>query len=698
MNLVVEEIPGTKVAVDTGSETVTCTTPAPAQPPSVAGSESAPQRPRVELPGPGREISEFAADVGRVMGPRRVWFVKGDQVVEIRQQQFSKTVRSVVFHMLTANETRTVIEQHLQTGHWRKSREGEEFVPQSMSAEMAAALLAAPQLRCELPVIERILDVPIPYLAEGELVFAARGYDERLNTYCPLDAPEIRPMSMQEANDILHELQHDFCFADGLSVTLSTARLLTPLCRGLMGWSSRPPVWVFEGNRARAGKDYLAGCTTVLYEGRANEDVPLETEGEETRKRILAALQSGRRFMHFANCQGYIHNAAFEHAATAKVFSARNLGRTDGASDVTLPNEIEFSLSANTGFSFTEDFNLRCRKISLHYAEEDANSRVFRYPDLHGWVLEHRSDLLSAMAALIRHWNAQGRPPGPTAFTSFPEWARVGGGIMVCCGLGDPCHAQLDSGLTGDTLSGDMKKLFQLAQDEFRDKPVSKQELYRLLSECTDQDLFVWWDLTDKSGQTAFGKKLKQFNRRILGGIQLIINDQDPKRPRYRFSPPVVLPAINATDQVFLSNRRPPEWEHREHWVPQTYNEVYYIPVAGGADVPDVAEVPKPAPSKDSVVVAEGVGALVGEQEPDNPVHTLPGAPLQQPAPSKKSRGRKEPGALEAMFGITPEKQREIIQAYGDQHQATEQNLEDQSKGRGSVPSSNKPASKQGIK
>jgi hypothetical protein len=74
-------------------------------------------------------------------------------------------------------------------------------------------------------------------------------------------------------------------------------------------------------------------------------------------------------------------------------------------------------------------------------------------------------------------------------------------------------------------------------------------------------------------------------------------------------------------------------------------------------------------------------------------------AALPKPAPSvqKKHRGRKEPGMLEAVYGITPDMAQAIIQA-NQSPKATEQNLEDQSKGRGSVPSSNKPASKQGIK
>ena len=71
--------------------------------------------------------------------------------------------------------------------------------------------------------------------------------------------------------------------------------------------------------------------------------------------------------------------------------------------------------------------------------------------DLHGWILEHRQELLNAVAGLIQYWHQQACPPGETAYTSFPEWARVVGGILVTCGLGDPCVPQLDGTLTSDT-------------------------------------------------------------------------------------------------------------------------------------------------------------------------------------------------------------------------------------------------------
>jgi hypothetical protein len=385
--------------------------------------------PNVFLPADGRNMSDFASQVGRIMGPKKTWFLKGDVAVEVREVQITEDVRTNVYHPLSAAEVISAIEDHLLTGRGFKGQDGEVvFAKRSMSREIATALLASPQFKRQLPRIDRILDVPVPYVQDGALVFASTGYDQRLNTFCPAVHLGITPLGLEKSKELLRELFQDFCFANHESATIAIARLITPMCRGLMSWSARPPVFIFEANRPRAGKDYLAGCTSVLYEGYANEDAPLDSETEETVKRIGAALSSGRRFKHFANCKGHIDNAGFEQASTAKVFNCRKLGSNEGSADLKLPNETEFSISANTGFSFCEDFNLRCRKISLAYSEEDANGRRFSHPDPHGWILEHRQDLLNAVAGLIQYWHQQACPPGETAFTSFPEWARVVGG------------------------------------------------------------------------------------------------------------------------------------------------------------------------------------------------------------------------------------------------------------------------------
>jgi DNA polymerase-1 len=532
-------------------------------------------RTRIVLSGPGKELSRFAFEVGSVIGPTGQWFTKGQDVVEIREEKVSGTVKTLAFHTLGANETRTVIEDYIQTGYLKTDEHGNSvYVQQSMSRETAAALLASPQLRRALPHIERILDVPVPVMWDSQLVFVQRGYDERLKTYCPGNGPEIAPLSLEESKAVLHELTQDFCFADAQSVTNFIARLLTPFCRGLMGWSARPPIWLFEGNRPRAGKDYLAMIIPMVYEGRPNEDAPMDVRPEETGKRIVAALRAGRRFMHFANCRGHIDNFYVEQAATAKVLSARSLGSNDASSDLTLPNELELSLSTNTGTTFTEDFGLRCRHISLHYAEEDANARHFRNPDLHAHVLASRGRILSALAGLVYHWNEKGRPNGPTNFTSFPEWARVVGGILWTCGLGDPCITAKGQTLTGDSVTEDMRKLFGLGFEKHPGKWIGKPEVYALITDNDEEELFHWWDLTARGDQTAFSLKYRGFVGRILDGIQLKGRELDKRRPKFMFSRPDQSPKENHSLKVFGElNSCQPSQGCQPHYPPSSLEE-----------------------------------------------------------------------------------------------------------------------------
>jgi hypothetical protein len=72
----------------------------------------------------------------------------------------------------------------------------------------------------------------------------------------------------------------------------------------------RPPFWFFDANRPRCGKDYLNDVTQIIYLGHPFEDLPITDSPEETAKRIVSALQSGRRMMHFANCQNHLDDAA----------------------------------------------------------------------------------------------------------------------------------------------------------------------------------------------------------------------------------------------------------------------------------------------------------------------------------------------------------------------------------------------------
>lgn len=494
------------------------------------------KRPQVPAPSPGHPISEFATEVGKILADTGHWFRHGTHVVMVRYEPTGWGVSSLILHPMQATEVCSAIEDHVEVGGLTQPDDAgaSEFIPNSIIKPQAELLLAAAQFRDQLPEIQRVLDVPVPVLVDGKLELPAHGYDARFKTYLNLNAPKIQAMSVERAKQLIHEMYAEFCWADTQSVTHAIARIITPACRGIMGWDAKTPFFLYMANRERLGKDFAAGIPMLLFQGRAVEEAPIEPRNSsETRKRITAALLSGRRTMHFANCRGHLDDPALEEAITAKFLGDRILGRSESVHQA---NEVEYSMSANTGLTFKADLAQRTRTIRLFLSDENPNGRRFARPDLHAWVMQHRAEILSVIFALVQHWHKQGMPGGPTPFASFPEWSRVVGGVMAAAGLGDPCLPENNAAhVGGDEETENMKILFQMGHERWGVKRVELKSIVELLSGDDAPQLFSWLDLAERPGQTVLGKMLRRFVGRSLGAIVLRIHGGGLRRPKFSF-------------------------------------------------------------------------------------------------------------------------------------------------------------------
>jgi hypothetical protein len=379
----------------------------------------------------GRLESEVYMEVGRAIAPNYAWFVRAREVNVIEQvpsgftysddpdTRFAVAAHTIGFSELTGIQAKGGLEKYVEPGILTFPFEDSEpeFVPKSFSTDFCSGMIQSDQLKDELPFIARLLTVPLPFQLGSGLVRPKVKYDQQFGTYLMPGAPEIQPMSLEKALKIIDRIHAGFCFTNEQSKTHAIARLITPFGRALLGWTTRVPLWFYSANRPRAGKDYLAAIPLLVYEGTAFEDLPIGKESEETGKRIMSAARNGRRFMHFSNCQVYLQDQYLIQAITNPVINGRRLGSNDASSDLSIPNEMEFSISANVGLSFREDLGPRMRKIELAFFEEDPNSRTFTDKFLHETIKKNRGLVLSAVAALYNNWAAQGFPKGQTVFT-----------------------------------------------------------------------------------------------------------------------------------------------------------------------------------------------------------------------------------------------------------------------------------------
>jgi hypothetical protein len=443
--------------------------------------------------------------IADIVAPHHVWFIRGEQPTivsdvpsgfeysEDETQKYKVSAYVTGFKPLTGVEAKSDLEKFAEPGFLN---EHGEFVKSSFSAGFMTCMLAASQFKAQLPRIIRILTIPVPIRVGNKLVYPAEGYDSRFATYLMPNAPRfIDPLpSLQEALKILDRTMLGFCFTNEHSRVHARARLLTPFARGIFGWTTRVPLWLYCANRPRAGKDYLAGVNTILYEGVAHEDAPIGGDASETAKRIVAAVLSGRRFMHFSNCVGYLRDENLYSAVTNVCIRGRLLGSNSAAADLVLPNELEFSISANLGLTARPDFEPRTRRIELAYYEEDPNSRTFPDKFLHEHVARDRALILSAIATICNHWADEGFPPCDTLFSSFPIWSETIGGIMQAAGLGNPCLPFLGTFDIGhDPEHESMLALWKEAQEQFKSQQeAEKDDIYSLV-ESSETGALEWF-------------------------------------------------------------------------------------------------------------------------------------------------------------------------------------------------------------
>lgn len=499
------------------------------------------------LPVKNKLVSEFAQELANEIKDKNEIFLRPNEsrLVKIESIKTKEGVKHLGFNNLTANQFITLIEKYLTPVvkiSVNSQLEGRKYIDikQSISSSLSISVMESDIFKKSMPVIERIYSIPIPFIRKNELIFPKKGYDERFNSWLPENCPEIKLIPLEQAKQIIDYLLRDFCFKETQDKTNAIGALLTPMLRGLYAERNcRTPIFFYEANRERAGKDYLAGITGLVYEGNANEEPPISNgektpQSDELRKKLTSSLRSGRVRLHFSNNKGYINNSILESFSTAKVWNDRLLGRNE---EVTFSNEIELSLSGNVGISYTPDLSYRIRKIRLFYADENPNERVFENPNLHQWVLENRGLILSSLYTFIANWVKSGMPKGKTKFASFPEWAEVCGGIMVANELGDPCLNMEDiCNVGGDAETRDFKRFVELCYEEHPNEWLKKEEVKNLLIKFQEsENIFSWFDLNEKRDQTKFGLMLEKYGGRIFSDIKLIKDETNQRASRHRF-------------------------------------------------------------------------------------------------------------------------------------------------------------------
>ena len=398
-----------------------------------------------------------------------------------------------------------------------------------MSEGDAQGVLCAQQFLSRLPQVEKVATARLPVMRkDGAIRLLPTGYDsESLTLTAPqCDYDEAMPLS--EAKRIIDELLCEFPFADtGRSKAVAVSAMVGLFAAGLLPQGALRPVFIYLANAEGAGKTMLAKCAISPVHGLVKTDGDLKDKAE-TSKELLTAVIEARPYILFDNCKKHLDSPYLEAFATSVLWSGRVLGVSKsfcGANNVTV-------FVTGNGCTVSPDMRRRSLFVELFMEDERAEDRKFRRELDEAALLAMRVDILAALWAFVREWDAAGRPKPSRTHSSFPRWAEIIGGIVEFAGYGCPLDtAEIQS--ASDIDGADMRELVKLLAEG--DEPVKFDELTKTAREHGLFERLIGSDGDLKpADKSAFGKLLKRYDRRVFGGGLRFVVDGKGHSRRFR--------------------------------------------------------------------------------------------------------------------------------------------------------------------
>jgi hypothetical protein len=253
-------------------------------------------------------------------------------------------------------------------------------------------------------------------------------------------------LSLEEATMFLRELLFEFPFNDrrvdavtsfveSRSQAVQLAAMLSQFGSMLIPKNELRLGFIYNANSQRSGKSLLAKIVNIPVNGRMATQ-SWNIKDEELRKVLDAEIMAGSRYIVFDNVRGHMASPVLEAFMTAPVWRGRILGtpRMFEAANLTT-----VYITGND-MTVSSDMAQRCLICDLFVQEANVQDRTVSKPISDAWLMEttNRQAILSALWAIIRHWDAAGRPLAEESLrVGYQRWCEVFGGLVQFAGFGD---------------------------------------------------------------------------------------------------------------------------------------------------------------------------------------------------------------------------------------------------------------------
>lgn len=257
-------------------------------------------------------------------------------------------------------------------------------------------------------------------------------------------------MNLPSALTTLVQIHAAFPFLEGpagsfpRSFRVHLAAMLNQYCAAFFPAGINRMAFAYSANTPRSGKSLLAKMGIIAVHGwPQGQTIPMSSgkgstprvDETELRKILDATIATGIPYLFFDNVRGHIESQALEAFLTLPVWSGRVFGRNDRMfSAENLTTLVVTGNDLNLG----PDLKNRFLNCDLFVAEAEASERKIANPIEDKWIFDNRQTIIDCMAALVAHWDAQGRPGTTGAVRpGFETWCHIIGGILMAAGVGD---------------------------------------------------------------------------------------------------------------------------------------------------------------------------------------------------------------------------------------------------------------------
>lgn len=390
--------------------------------------------------------------------------------------------------------------------------------PTKPTQELAKTMCVLPDNR--LPVLDGISPTPL-FAPSGELK-TTDGYSEELRTYFyGMENLKLGtgPTNVADAVATIRGVFSDFPLAKESEFTHLLAAILCPFVRKLIQGTT--PIHLIEANSPGGGKTLMAEVINLIATGEKLAPISPSDKEEEMRKRITSLLVEGKGIVVLDNLSRELNSGVLASAITGERWSDRPLGLTK---IVELPNQVTWIVTGNNP-RLSLEVARRCIRVRLT-AEGDKpwnrQSAAYRHPDIRGWVIANRGNLIQAIKVLVDNWFAHGRPKPPSGWNlgSFESWSHVVGGIIHAAGVEGFLQSNDEMYSATDTDTAEWEAFVHHWWETWADKWLTPGEI-AVLADAGDHVPSALGDGLERSRRIKMGVQLTKRRDTWIGGWKL---------------------------------------------------------------------------------------------------------------------------------------------------------------------------------